>query len=586
MNRKTICASIIAVLAAQAVVSNAAERVDPGNRASMKAMLGATNIYKLTNSDPNELQQAFVQEIGNGRLVRFEQYHLGVPVFGGSLVMETDGSAVEGLVKRVGGGLLTGLDVDIPNTGTAIDAAGALDAARRHLKVSGVGQPQNEKNTAHLYVWQGATGKARLVYVVSIEVAGKARASRSTLIIDANTSAILDRWESRDSGDGMGPGGYLKPAAKALTARGWDRNKIDLLFSHARNLYQSENSSMTATSCGAAQAANDLGFSAKDVRAAFAAVGVCRSNSRQYTLYLGAQGGAAEKTNITANAIATSTLTAKYGTWRKFGRNDFTLLPSWDTGSENLAKAKTALGITTTSPRVDVVYINNMNMDSGSIQTSSQDYCSKSGACVDIRMNATGSRSQNDTFTSWSLIKGLTPQQFPTTRQTVVTTLNAGSLWSTANTTSSSWAYTVSSEVSVGATFGFENSASATISVTFGASATKAGETSKTYTNNFYNGGYKIPAGCYAIVTPVERWKQRYDTWNVRPQVQGTMEARTYPDLNGQEYTKYPATSHFSSLTTIPTYKLTLNDRTQLINGVTVVGKKFADGTACTLTAF
>jgi hypothetical protein len=586
MNRKIIYASIIVALTTQPMLVNAAERIDPGNRASTKAMLGATNIYKLTNSDSNELQMAHVQEIGDSRLVRFDQYHLGVPVFGASLVMETDGSAANGLVKRVGGSLLTGLDFDIPSKHTAIDLVGALDVARRHLKISGAGQPPKENESAHLYVWNDAAGKARLVYVVSIEVGKKTLVSRPTLIIDANTSTILDRWESRDKGDGTGPGGYLKPAAKALAARGWDSKKIDQLFSHAQNLYQTENSLMSTTNCGAVQAANDLGFSAKDVRTAFSTVGVCRSNSRKYTLYNGGQDKVAEITPITTRAVATSTLTTKYGTWRKFERNDFTLLPRWDTAGENLAKAKSSLGITSDRPRVDVVYINKMNISNGNgFQTTSQDYCSKSGACVDIRMNATGSRSQNDTFTSWSLIKGLTPQQFPATRQSVVTTLNAGSLWSTANTISSSWAYTVSSEVSVGASFGFKNAASVDINVTFGASATKSGETSKTFTNNFYNGGYKIPAGCYAIITPVERWKQRYDTWNVRPQVQGNLEAYTYPALNGQEYTKYAATSHFNDLTTIPTYKLTLNDRSELINSVTVVGKKFADGTACALTA-
>lgn len=595
MNRKTMYVGIIAALAAQAAVADAAQRVDLGSQAASRSMLGRADIYTLANAAPDDLQMAHVQELGKSRLVRFDQYHLGVPVFGGALVIETDGSAAEGAVKQVKGGLLRGLDYDLPSRRVSLNEIGALDVARRALRVDGMGDPPDAENTAHLYVWRDGAGKARLVYVVSLTLADRQgkRGSRPTLIVDANTSAVLDRWESLDRGDGMGPGGYLRPVAKSLSARGWNQKRIQLLFAHATNLYQAENSPMASTSCGAVEAAQDLGFPVNDVRAAFSIAGFCRSNARKYTLRIGGADGddptprIASAQEFSTLATTTTALSTKYGTWRRFTRNDFTLLPGWDTADENLAKTKSALGIPSTSTtRVDVIYINNMNISKNNgFQTSSLDYCSRMNACVDIRMNASGSRSQSDTYTAWSRIRALTPFQYPATPHSTAITLNSGAPWSTANTTASSWSYTVSSEVSVGATIGFSDSFGANFNVTFGVSASRSGEQSKTYTNNFFHGSYRIPAGCYALITPVERWKQRYDYWTVRPQVQGRMEARTYPNWNGSEYTEYNATSHFNNLPTIPTYQMTLNDRTELINSVTVVGKRFSDGSACTLTA-
>lgn len=597
MNRKMICTSVLAVLASQALTVNAAQTIDLARHATTKSMIGSANAYTLTQAKPNDLQMAHVENIEKKSLIRFDQYHLGVPVFGGSFVVEAENGAFDGRVKRASGSYTRGLDFDIPSREAVIDTTSALDSARRKLRLSGIGRGMDANNTAHLYVWRDASGKGRLVYVVSLNVPATAhkRASRPTMIVDANTSAILDSWESIEGSDGMGPAGYLRPVAKALEAKGWDRKNIVKLFAHARNLYQVENSSMAATSCGAADAAADLGFSVSDVRSAFSMGGRCLSNARKYTLYLGDQGSAMGESrdpvtrNIAAKAITNSTLTTKAGTWRKFVPNDFIALKPWDTAAENLAAGKAALGIPSTSTtRVDVIYLNNINFDKFSSfppSTSSIDYCSRDGNCVDIRSNAYGTRAQNDTYTAWSKIAGLTAFQFPATSQTTASTLQAGTGWSTTNSRASSWSYTVSTEVTIGAQFTVSDSFGYNYGVTFGASATKSGEHSITYTTNFNYGSYRVPAGCYALVTPVEHWKARTDNWLVKPEVRGTMEARTYPNWNGREYTQYSATSHFSGISSKTAYNLTLNDRTQLVNSVTVVGKRFSDGSACALTA-
>lgn len=596
MNRKIIYASMLAVLAAQAVTANAAQTVDLARHASTKSNAGPANAYQLTDSRSNELQMAYAQMVGNDSLIRFEQYHLGVPVFGGSFVVEAENGAYDGRVKRANGSFTRGLEFDVASATPAIEMTGALDAARRALRVPGIGQAPDGKNTAHLYVWRDAAGKGRLVYAVSLTVPATARkrASRPTVLVDANTSAILDRWESFDANDGMGPGGYLRPVANRLAARGWDGKKIGMLFSHARNLYQVENSAMAATTCGAAQAAADLGFSQSDVRSAFAVAGRCLSNTRKFTLSMGDDGMAptasadAALGDVTTKAIISSTLTTKNAAWRKFTNNDFTSLKPWDTAAENLAAAKAALGIpSTSSTRADVIYINNVNFDkfdSFPPHTSSLDYCSRSGACVDIRTSAYGKRAQSDAYTAWSQVSGLNKVRIPAQSQSTGMTLPAGTQWSMTNTKASSWAYTVSSEVTIGAQFTISDSFGWNYAVTFGASATKSGEKATTFTTNFNHGSYRIPAGCYAELTPVERWKLRTDTWTVKPAVQGTMQVRTYPNWNGQEYTNYSATSHFKDLSSKSAYVLTLKDRTSIINSVLVSGKRFSDGSACTLT--
>lgn len=594
MNRKMLHASLLAVLAAQAGAVHAAQTVDLAAQASARAKAGSVNAYQLTGTRSSDLQMAYAQMVGDGALARFEQYHLGVPVFGGSFVAEIENGAHDGRIKRASGSYVKGLEFDVASIIPAVDMTGALDAARRKLRLSGIGQAPDARSTAHLYIWRDAAGKGRLVYVVSLDVPATLhkRASRPTLVVDANTSAILDRWESFDANDGMGPGGYLRPVAQRLASRGWDRRKIAMLFSHARNLYQVENSSMAATACGAAEAAADLGFPVGDVRSAFAVAGRCLSNARKFTLFLNDDGVAPKASadpvirNMSTRAITNSTLTTKTAAWRKFVLSDFTALKPWDTSGENLAAAKAALGIPSTSTtRADVVYINNMNITSGNgFQTSSIDYCSRSGACVDIRTNAFGAREQNDTFTSWSQVVGLNKVQIPATSQSTAMTLPSGTQWSITTTKGSSWSYTVSTEVTVGAQFTISDSFGWNYAVTFGASATKSGEKSTSFSTNFNHGSYRIPAGCYALLTPVERWKQRYDTWTVKPQVQGTMRVRTYPNWNGQEYTNYAATNHFKDLASKSAYVLRLNDRTSITNSVLVEGKRFSDNTACTLT--
>jgi hypothetical protein len=594
MKRNAMFFGIAAVVSFIAQPAVAANRVQYGDHGSMKTMQQAKTVFDITGASADELQLAGGQKVGSGYFYRFEQYHLGVPVLGGAIAVEIDGSSVEGPVKKISGQLLTGLAQEIRNRVTGIDAVAALDVAKRTMKMSGLGQGPDASNTAHLYVWRDPAGKAKLVYVVTVESAN----ARTTMIVDANTAKVLDKWNSREGLGRMGPGGYLSSAYKALAARGWSRDKIDMLMAHAKNLYQIENDPTANDGCGAMKAANDLGYSMTDVRAAFASGGTCRSNVRRYTLAIeSSSGGKAfaakaltdvvpdipAEPDYAAAANTTTALAAKTSAWRRLTTDDLNKLANYNTGAKNVSAAYSALGLTS-GYRVDTGYLNNILFDSASYGSTSLDYCARSSDCVDIRMKATGTKTAWSSYTNWSKIPGLTAFQFPPTPSSVAVTVPAQQLWSIGKSNESSWSYTVGTEVSVGVTLGFTQLSAGNFNIAFSQSSTKGGGTSITYTNNFSISGYRVPAGCYLKATAVEHWIPLHQNWVIRPEFQGSMEVDVYDSGGNDTYRRYAATAHFTAAKTSKGYTLAMAEKVSPVNSIIVQGIRFSNGTACTLT--
>lgn len=149
-----------------------------------------------------ELRPVRSQRYGSGLTVtRYQQFYQGVPVWGERLV-EEQGAAQAG----VGGALLTQIDRDLPQVQPALTPAAVLAIAKSLSQAS-----LTEGERSQLFVMQDDAGAARLVYFVSF-VHGHAfgKPSRPSLLIDANSGAVLRRWEGLTHREASGPGGNAK----------------------------------------------------------------------------------------------------------------------------------------------------------------------------------------------------------------------------------------------------------------------------------------------------------------------------------------------------------------------------------------
>lgn len=136
-------------------------------------------------------QQASVRTAHGTRLVRMQQYHQGVPVYGRSVAVEQDAL---GRAITADGSLLRNAWIDPRSVTPRLSAAQALSALRanRGLLAVAATAPRNQRSDLYVYAEQG--GRARLAYLVSYMVDNPAP-SRPIAIVDANTGEVLAQWE-------------------------------------------------------------------------------------------------------------------------------------------------------------------------------------------------------------------------------------------------------------------------------------------------------------------------------------------------------------------------------------------------------
>ncbi|HZX80329.1 MAG TPA: pre-peptidase C-terminal domain-containing protein [Lysobacter sp.] len=154
-------------------------------------------------------QIGLVQERDGTRHYRYQQTFRGIPVFGENIVVSEKAGAVRTLFGRK----VDGLAADIPAGATRLSSAQALDIGKRaaHGQTIAAMRTRNEKS--ELMVFVDDAGKAHRAYVVSYfaERAGGGDASRPFVIVDADSGAVLKRWEGLTTADiGTGPGGNAK----------------------------------------------------------------------------------------------------------------------------------------------------------------------------------------------------------------------------------------------------------------------------------------------------------------------------------------------------------------------------------------
>jgi len=151
-----------------------------------------------------ELKPVRSQVYANGtKVVRHQQYYQGVPVMDGFAVEHLAPGAARSTLSS--GEVLLDIARDLPSARPQLSEANALLRAKFAVQ-----QYVVENEQATLYVRAGEDDRPRLVYLVSFFVPDASNPSRPFFLMDANTGAILERWEGLETASASGPGGNTK----------------------------------------------------------------------------------------------------------------------------------------------------------------------------------------------------------------------------------------------------------------------------------------------------------------------------------------------------------------------------------------
>ncbi len=198
--------ALLAVLVASACSAMAAERVNlESHNSNAKAGLTAATAHSITGLSADELKEVKTRKLSNGKvLTRYQQFHQGIPVWGEGIVAQQDSA---GAAPKMTGAMLTGLANDMPSlkASSIISESIAVSKAK-----AAAGSQASENEQAKLYIKQGDNGVAQQFYLVSFINKSSKTPSRPTMMIDATTGAVMEKWEGITHADGTGPGGNTK----------------------------------------------------------------------------------------------------------------------------------------------------------------------------------------------------------------------------------------------------------------------------------------------------------------------------------------------------------------------------------------
>jgi vibriolysin len=145
----------------------------------------------------------------NGKVVtRYQQTHMGVPVYGRHIIVSTTDKGISALH----GHAVYGLDQEISSVAAGMTAAQALASVKGGGIAEGNGRYLYRNESSELVIYaEGPT--AKLAYSVSYfkDKRTGGEPSRPYFVLDANTGEILFQYEGLTTADvGTGPGGNAK----------------------------------------------------------------------------------------------------------------------------------------------------------------------------------------------------------------------------------------------------------------------------------------------------------------------------------------------------------------------------------------
>lgn len=140
---------------------------------------------------------------------RYQQSFRGIPVWGEHVVVSEH---ADGSVRDLFGRAVGSLAADIASTRTRLTDASALGLA----KTSTIGTSDialiTQREESRLMIYVDDNDSAHLSYVVSFfaDTAKGGSPTRPMVIIDAQSGAVLKRWDALTTANGTGPGGNSK----------------------------------------------------------------------------------------------------------------------------------------------------------------------------------------------------------------------------------------------------------------------------------------------------------------------------------------------------------------------------------------
>ena len=141
---------------------------------------------------------------------RYQQTFRGLPIFGEHVVVNEDES---GNISTLFGQKVTGLASEIPAGKPRLSSNSALLIAKSAGLGNRVGFMRTSAETSDLMIHIDDNGRARKAYVVSYfaDTRNGGAAMRPTVIVDANTGRVLQKFENLQHAlVGTGPGGNAK----------------------------------------------------------------------------------------------------------------------------------------------------------------------------------------------------------------------------------------------------------------------------------------------------------------------------------------------------------------------------------------
>lgn len=144
--------------------------------------------------------------LGKGKSkLKFNQYYLGVPIWGVSLSATQEGSGY----SQMFGNAVSQLENDLTSVKPSISVTEAMTIAKKEAKISSQEKSviTNEEN--QLYIFLDQDKKAHLAYFISFMQDGE-NPTRPHFLIDAHSGKVLEQWEGLTTKDAIGPGGNQK----------------------------------------------------------------------------------------------------------------------------------------------------------------------------------------------------------------------------------------------------------------------------------------------------------------------------------------------------------------------------------------
>ncbi len=159
----------------------------------------------------DELKALRSQTYGKSLVVtRHQQLYQGVPIWNEAVVEHSDTSANSLRdASTFTGHLIRNIEQDLAHTQPSLSAAAVLAQAKGMVRGEMRGA-KTDNEQAQLYVRLNDKNVAQLVYLVSFLTANGDHPSRPHFIIDANSGAVLSKWEGLNHANATGPGGNPK----------------------------------------------------------------------------------------------------------------------------------------------------------------------------------------------------------------------------------------------------------------------------------------------------------------------------------------------------------------------------------------